>query len=222
MQEDPGLPPASGLYDPRNEHDACGVGFVVDIKGRKSQRIVSDALQVLENLRHRGACGCEVNTGDGAGILVQMPDRFLRNACREAGLTLPPLGDYGTGIVFLPREESQRVVCRKNLEDVARAEGLELLGWRKLPTASSGLGPSALKVEPAMEQIFLGRGQAIAAGGAGSRTTKSRLRPTETICGVMMPANNKIIPSIETIIHFCFDDFGKAATSQSVKIPTPI
>src|SRR6266705_2829474 len=95
----PGLPPAQGLYDPAHEHDACGVGFVVDIKGRKSHAIVRQALTVLKNLLHRGACGCEANTGDGAGILIQMPDRFLRKVTEPLGLTLPPAGQYGTGLV---------------------------------------------------------------------------------------------------------------------------
>src|SRR5215813_10712794 len=101
METIPGPPDAVGLYDPRHEHDACGVGFVVDIKGRKSHAIVSQALQVLKNLAHRGACGCEVNTGDGAGILMQMPDRFLRTECQTLGITLPPAGQYGAGLVFL-------------------------------------------------------------------------------------------------------------------------
>src|SRR5688572_28643603 len=100
---DPGLPPAQGLYDPAHEHDACGVGFVVDIKGRKSHAIVSQALTVLKNLLHRGACGCEVNTGDGAGILIQMPHRFLERECARLGITLPAQGRYGAGLVFLPR-----------------------------------------------------------------------------------------------------------------------
>src|SRR6266478_1370551 len=98
----PAWPPvAQGLYDPRDEHDACGVGFVVDIKGRKSHEIVRKSLQVLMNLAHRGACGCEVNTGDGAGILLQVPDKFLR---KVAPAPLPPAGEYGVGLVFLPRE----------------------------------------------------------------------------------------------------------------------
>src|SRR6202049_3277519 len=96
-------PPAQGLYDPRNEHDACGVGFVVDIKGRRSHAIVRKALEVLINLRHRGACGCEANTGDGAGILIQMPDKFLRKETKRIGLALPAAGEYGAGLVFLPR-----------------------------------------------------------------------------------------------------------------------
>src|SRR5512132_1549868 len=100
-------PPAQGLYDPTHEHDACGVGFVVDMKGRPSHTIVRQALQVLINLLHRGACGCEPNTGDGAGILLQMPDRFLRRECARIGLALPPVHEYGAGLVFLPREAMQ-------------------------------------------------------------------------------------------------------------------
>src|SRR5438046_3587046 len=98
---------AQGLYDPRHEHDACGVGFVVDIQGRKSHAIVRKALQVLINLLHRGACGCEPNTGDGAGILLQMPDGFLRRECARIGFTLPPVTEYGVGILFLPRAVSK-------------------------------------------------------------------------------------------------------------------
>src|SRR5919197_2976655 len=105
---EPGPPPAQGLYDPRHEHDACGVGFVVHIKGRKSHAIVAKALTVLKNLLHRGACGCEPNTGDGAGILLQMPDKFLRRECARIGFTLPAVGDYGCGLVFLPRDLIQR------------------------------------------------------------------------------------------------------------------
>ena len=104
---DPGLPPAQGLYDPSHEHDACGVGFVVDIKGRRSHAIVSQALTVLKNLLHRGACGCEINTGDGAGILIQIPHAFLSRECGRLGITLPAPGQYGAGLVFLPRDPKQ-------------------------------------------------------------------------------------------------------------------
>src|ERR1700692_1756172 len=103
------LPTAGGLYDPRDEHDACGVGFVVDIKGRRSHTIVDRALQVLKNLQHRGACGCEINTGAGAGVLVQMPDRFLR---KVAPAPLPPAGEYGAGLVFLPPDAGARAAIR--------------------------------------------------------------------------------------------------------------
>src|SRR5271154_519303 len=97
-----GLPPKQGLYDPQFEHDACGVGFVVNVKGRKSHEIITQALTILLNLDHRGACGCEVNTGDGAGILIQMPDAFLKKVCSQCKINLPPFGQYGAGIVYLP------------------------------------------------------------------------------------------------------------------------
>src|SRR6202049_5012013 len=108
-----------GLYDPRYEHDACGVGFVVDIKGRKSHAILQQALQVLKNLQHRGACGCEVNTGDGAGVLIQVPDAFLR---KVAPAPLPPAGEYGVGLVFLPRESEHRETIERLLAEVVAGE----------------------------------------------------------------------------------------------------
>src|SRR5215813_5739077 len=102
-----GLPPQQGLYDPQFEHDACGVGFVVNMKGKKSHQIIEQGLQILLNLDHRGACGCEANTGDGAGILMQMPDRFLRKTCARHGIALPAPKEYGAGLVFLPRDAAQ-------------------------------------------------------------------------------------------------------------------
>jgi glutamate synthase (ferredoxin) len=149
--------PAEGLYDPQHEHDACGVGFVVDIKGRKSHEIVRKALQVLMNLAHRGACGCETNTGDGAGILVQMPDRFLR---KVAPCPLPPPGEYGAGMVFLPHEPEHRTAIQRLIADIVADEGQRLLGWRDVPTDDSPVGPSAVAVEPAFHQLFIGRGRA--------------------------------------------------------------
>src|SRR6266446_583411 len=127
-------PQAQGLYDPAHEHDACGVGFVVDIKGKKSNAIVRQALQVLINLLHRGACGCEVNTGDGAGILVQMPDRFLRKHADLLGFDLPAPGEYGAGLVFLPRDSDQRGAVERLFEQTVTAEGQRVLGWRDVPT----------------------------------------------------------------------------------------
>src|SRR5437667_276874 len=120
-----------GLYDPQHEHDACGVGFVVDVKGRKSHDIVRKALQVLKNLQHRGACGCEVNTGDGAGILVQTPHAFL---ARVAGRDLPARGSYGVGFIYLPTDAAERREIEALLARIAREEGQELLGWRDVPT----------------------------------------------------------------------------------------
>src|SRR5262245_24194998 len=153
----PGLPPAQGLYDPAHEHDACGVGFVVDVKGRKSHAVVSQALTVLKNLLHRGACGCEVNTGDGAGILIQMPHAFLVRECATLGITLPAPGHYGAGLVFLPRDPAERANCQAILEQIVAEEGQRVLGWREVPNDDSPVGPSARSVEPLFKQIFVGR-----------------------------------------------------------------
>ncbi len=166
----PGQPPAQGLYDPQHEHDACGVGFVVDIKGRKSHTIVRRALEVLINLLHRGACGCEPNTGDGAGILLQMPDRFLRRECARLGIPLPPVTEYGCGLVFLPRDPEQRDRVRALLHSIVEEEGQRLCGWRDVPTDDHLLGATARSVEPNIQQVFIGRGAGVADHPAFERT----------------------------------------------------
>src|SRR5512140_2360913 len=138
-----GPPAKQGLYDPQNEHDACGVGFVVNVKGRKCHSIVEDALTILLNLRHRGACGCENNTGDGAGILVQTPHAFLQQACDEAKINLPDQKHDGCGLVFLPPDRDQRLQCEAAFEAIVREEGQPFLGWRNVPTNNGGLGETA-------------------------------------------------------------------------------
>ena len=153
----PGLPAKQGLYDPRYEHDACGVGFVVDIKGQKSHSIVSQGLQVLLNLAHRGACGCEPNTGDGAGVLMQMPDKFMRKVAAAAGIELPPQGEYAVGMIFLPQRGDYRFLCEQLFEKIVRAEGQTVLGWRTVPTANQALGHTARLGEPVVRQVFIGR-----------------------------------------------------------------
>src|SRR5690242_9808190 len=130
---------AQGLYDPAHEHDACGVGFVVDIKGRKSHAIVRQGLLVLINLLHRGACGCEPNTGDGAGILLQVPDKFLRKQCGRLGIPLPGPKDYGVGCVFLPRDGVQREKVQRLIATLVAEEGQRLLGWRRSEEHTSEL-----------------------------------------------------------------------------------
>jgi len=150
-------PPKQGLYDPRFEHDACGVGFVVNIKGKKSHAIVQQALQVLRNLQHRGACGSEANTGDGAGVLMQIPHAFLEQACREVKINLPGPGGYGVGMVFLPSHPMERYKCEVLFEDIVTTEGLELLGWRTVPTEHSSLGQTAITSEPIVRQVFIAR-----------------------------------------------------------------
>jgi glutamate synthase (NADPH) large chain len=121
---------AEGLYDPANEHDACGVGFVVNIKGERSHDLLRSGLEILVNLSHRGACGCDPLTGDGCGVLTQMPDELLRAKTAEIGFELPPRGEYGAGAVFLPPDASQREFCEQRLEAIITEEGQKLLGWR--------------------------------------------------------------------------------------------
>ncbi len=157
-----GLPPKHGLYDPAHEHDACGVGFVVHVKGRRSHGIVDQALKPLINLLHRGACGCEANTGDGAGILIQMPDRFLRRETARLGFSLPAERHYGAGFIFLPRDPDLRRAIETTFATIVAEEGQHVLGWRDVPTCDATLGPSAVAVEPCFRQLFIGRGPAFA------------------------------------------------------------
>ena len=154
-----GLPPQEGLYDPANEHDACGVGFVVDIHGRKSHQIVRRGLEILVNLAHRGATGADPLTGDGAGIITQIPHDFFRAKAKEdAGIDLPAPGDYGLGFVFLPHSAEERKACEKQLEAVCGEEGQGFLGWREVPVDNDHIGWSARDVEPVMKQVFIARG----------------------------------------------------------------
>jgi len=156
-----GLPERQGLYDPRFEHDACGVGMVCNLKGVKSHNVVSNALQILANLSHRGACGCDETTGDGAGILIQIPDKFLRKISSELRFKLPEETAYASGLVFLPRDPSERKFCMDLFERVIREEGQEFLGWRNVPQHNEVLGEIARAVEPDIHQLFVGRGAGI-------------------------------------------------------------
>jgi glutamate synthase (NADPH/NADH) large chain len=152
------IPEKQGLYDPRNEHDACGVGFIAHIKGHKSHDIIRQGLEILRNLTHRGAVGADPLAGDGAGILIQTPDAFLRDECAKTGITLPAAGHYGVGMVFLPRSPEHRQTCETIVEDTIRAEGKTLLGWRDVPVNSEVLGESVKTIEPVIRQVFVGRG----------------------------------------------------------------
>ncbi len=154
----PGFPPKQGLYDPWFEHEACGVGFLVNIKGRKSHEVVRNAITILENLTHRGACGCDPETGDGAGITIQMPDAFLRKECATDKITLPVEGDYGAGLVFLPVDPGERNTIEEWTEHVIHEEGQRFLGWREVPHDSSKIGKVARSVEPEFKQVFIARG----------------------------------------------------------------
>ena len=145
----------NGLYNPAFEHDACGIGFVASIKGSKSHQHISDALTVLENMEHRGACGCENNTGDGAGIMIQTPHEFFFEECLKLGVHLPSFGKYGVGVIFFPKEIKLREECRNIFNRTAEKLGLEILTFRKVPVNPDGIGPTALSVEPEMEQVFV-------------------------------------------------------------------
>src|SRR5213594_1961420 len=147
------------LLDPRTERDACGVGFVVNVKGERSHDIIAKGLTVLQNLTHRGACGCDPLTGDGAGILVQIPDEFFRLECRGLDIALPAPGTYGVGMVFLPRETRQKNECERIVEKVIREEGQRLLGWRRVIIDENAPGPLARSVLPQIRQVFVGAGR---------------------------------------------------------------
>src|SRR6202790_1583064 len=151
-------PPAQGLYHPGQEHDACGIGFVANVRGHKSHEIISKGIQVLLNLTHRGACGCDPETGDGAGILLQIPHQFFVRECGKLGFALPLPGAYGVGMTFLPVEKHQRLQCEGILERIVREEGLTVLGWRDTPCFGSAIGRVARGSQPYIQQIFVGCG----------------------------------------------------------------
>ena len=157
-------PRAEGLYDPRFEHDSCGVGFVVNIKGKRSHKLIKQAFEVALNLLHRGACGCEVNTGDGAGLLIQLPHKFLARVVTDSGFDLPEPGTYGVGMVFLPRNENQRRQIEELFSNIVTEEGQRILGWRDVPTDDTHLGATARSGEPIIRQIFIGRSTSLEGG----------------------------------------------------------
>ena len=149
----------NGLYAPQNEHDACGVGFVAHIKGTKSHEIVKNALKILENLDHRGAVGADKLMGDGAGILIQLPDALYREEMAAQGVMLPPPGEYGVGMIFLPKEHASRLACEQEMERAVKAEGQVLLGWRDVPVnRDMPMSPTVRAKEPILRQVFIGRG----------------------------------------------------------------
>jgi glutamate synthase (NADPH/NADH) large chain len=139
-----GLPPAQGLYDPRNEHDACGVGFIANFKGKKSNAIVAQGLQILLNLDHRGAVGADPLLGDGAGILIQIPDKLFRDWAKTAKVELPQPGDYAVAMCFLPRDDASRDVAMKQFENFLAKSKQKLLGWRDVPTDTKGIGKAVI------------------------------------------------------------------------------
>ncbi len=155
------FPKAQGMYDPQNEHDACGVGFICNLHGKKSHDIIHHALEILIRLTHRGAAGADPLTGDGAGILLQIPHKFYKRECEKIDIALPDALEYGTGLVFLPQDEQQREQCKKIIEETTAAEGQKFLGWRKVPTCNKFIGKTAKVSEPDIWQIFIGRGETV-------------------------------------------------------------
>ena len=160
-----------GLYSPQHEHDSCGVGVVANITGEKSHQIIDESLQVLVNLGHRGASGCDPETGDGAGILIQMPHQFFIEECSRLGIALPGAGEYGVGMVFLPPETQAQTKCRALVDKVIEDEGLELLGWRDVPVDKSALGRDSRAVCPCIQQVFIRSGR----GALGSEQLERKL-----------------------------------------------
>jgi glutamate synthase domain-containing protein 2/glutamate synthase domain-containing protein 1/glutamate synthase domain-containing protein 3 len=158
-----GLPDAQGLYHPAHEHDACGLGFIVNMNGEPSHEIITKGIQILINLTHRGACGCDPETGDGAGVLIQIPDKLFRRECTKLGFTLPAPGDYGVGMMFLPVDRQQRLICEGMVETITREEGLQVLGWRDTPANGNAIGRQARASQPYIEQVFIARNSRLSA-----------------------------------------------------------
>ncbi len=165
----PGMPSVQGLYNARYEHDSCGVGFIAHLKGQKSHQLVRDGITALEHLAHRGATGSEANTGDGAGVLIQLPHEFFIHQCRALGFRLPEPGHYGVGLLFASRNESARTQAMALLTGIVEEEGQHLLGWREVPTNNASLGPMSRAGEPAIYHVFIGRGETIADDSAFER-----------------------------------------------------
>ncbi len=195
------LPMQQGLYDPRQEHDACGVGFVAHIKGKKSHDMVSQGLQILENLTHRGATGADPLAGDGAGILLQIPDAFFRAQCLISGLVLP--ARYGLGMLFLPKDNAARSICEQIIADKIATEGQILLGWRDVPVDSSILGESVKLVEPMVRQVFIGCGENCADTDAFERKLFVIRKTAEHAVSNQLGAKKFYIPSLSsrTIVY---------------------
>jgi glutamate synthase (NADPH) large chain len=185
-----GLPAAQGLYDPRHEHDACGIGFVANIKGQKSHDIIVKGIQVLINLTHRGACGCDPETGDGAGVLIQIPHRFFKHQCADLGFTLPAAGEYGVGMTFLPVEPQARQACEGIIEKIVVAEGLTVLGWRDTPIEGTAIGRIARGSQPYIQQIFIGRAKGMTEDQLERKLyiVRKRVETEATAKGVYIPS----------------------------------
>jgi len=182
----PLYPPKQGLYDPQFEKDSCGVGFVANMDGSRSNHIIRQALEVLTNLRHRGACGCDPESGDGAGITLQVPHEFLLEKCGEIGIELPGAGQYGVGMVFLPPNPEHRQFCEQVLERIIEEEGQRTLGWRDVPVDSSAIGSVAHEAEPVIRQILIAKSPFLDAQQFERKLYVIRRRATTTLEAAVM------------------------------------
>ena len=191
-----------GLYRQSYEHDACGIGFVANIKGNRSNEILKQGLTVLDNLNHRGGVGSEPNSGDGAGILIQVPDAFCRKVCGSVGISLPPAGDFGTGLVFLPHDENLRTSFEARFEAIIAEEGQRFLGWRDVPLDPSDLGRTARQSMPYVRQLFIGR-EGADAGLAFERKLYVIRRRVENAIGETYTSETFYLPSLSsrTIVY---------------------
>ncbi|HYA16185.1 MAG TPA: glutamate synthase large subunit [Bryobacteraceae bacterium] len=199
-----GLPAPQGLYHPDQEHDACGIGFVASIKGHKSHDIIEKGIQILINLTHRGACGCDPETGDGAGLLIQIPHEFFVRETRDLGFTLPPPGEYGVGMVFLPVERHQRLQTEGIIERIVREEGLTVLGWRDTPIDGRWIGRVARASQPYIEQIFVGHAPGMTTDQLERKLYIVRKRAESEVAASEMPDVSMFsIPSLSarTIVY---------------------
>ncbi|MBV9508542.1 MAG: glutamate synthase large subunit [Acidobacteriia bacterium] len=198
-----GLPEPQGLYDPSLEHDACGIGFVASINGQKSHEMITKGIQVLINLTHRGACGCDPETGDGAGVLIQIPHQFFARECAKLGFTLPAPGEYGVGMTFLPVERQPRLQCEGIIERIVGEEGLRVLGWRDTPIEGSAIGRVARASQPYIQQIFVGRAKGMTEDQLERRLYVVRKRVEAEIVASDLQDNFFYIPSLSsrTIVY---------------------
>ena len=199
-----GLPEAQGLYHPSLEHDACGIGFVASVKGHKSHEIIVKGIQVLINLTHRGACGCDPETGDGAGVLIQIPHKFFTRECAKLGFTLPAPGEYGVGMTFLPVDRQPRLQCEGIIERVVREEGLSVLGWRDTPIEGTAIGRVARASQPYIQQIFVGHAKGMTEDDLERKLYVVRKRvETEIIASDVVDKEFFYIPSLSarTIVY---------------------
>jgi len=200
-----GMPEQQGLYSPSNEHDACGVGFIAHIKGQKSHNIVRQGLQILANLTHRGATGYDPKLGDGAGILIQLPDAFLRKEADKLGITLPASGDYACGTIFLPQSQNGRDACESIVARIVHEEAQTLLGWRDVPRDNSNIADAARLVEPVMRQVMIARGDSTADQNAFERKLfVIRKRIEHAVSALKLDDNSQFyIPSLSsrTIVY---------------------